>query len=368
MKKALAIILCAILIQFKLLAEFGGQQRIGGYQEPDLRAAQALEEAKAAYQALEIQEAQEAAKEEILRQQQQAEEAARQQQVRDRLEELRQNALQKTQDAALAEMSVSNLIESALQNKKLIPVNPWRQIFGVKKYVKSPNSGFIKFVGSIQQITTQGVLITGNYGDNGVAGTDFFVENFPYRSYGYSVGDNLFTATNIYVALPDGTFTYVAVNGSIQNIPELNYGEPCSRPQDAATTEAAAKKLTPDEEQQINSAKDNAKQKTNEAEAAATALQAFIQEIEDEAESKIRAKNAPQNKALKYNQEQAAKGDPYGLLRMGQRCRDGDGVPKDLTKARQYLTRAANIGSSTAAKELARLNQPLTTNAIPILR
>jgi len=63
-------------------------------------------------------------------------------------------------------------------------------------------------------------------------------------------------------------------------------------------------------------------------------------------------KQAIQDKVLKINQDAADKGDAYGLLRMGERYRDGDGVDKDLTKARIYLTRAADAGSPTAADEV----------------
>jgi hypothetical protein len=64
-------------------------------------------------------------------------------------------------------------------------------------------------------------------------------------------------------------------------------------------------------------------------------------------------------KALKYNQDLADKGDPTGLLRMGERYRDGDGVEKDLVKAKSFLQRAADAGSPTAAEELKNLpNEP----------
>jgi len=62
--------------------------------------------------------------------------------------------------------------------------------------------------------------------------------------------------------------------------------------------------------------------------------------------------------ALKSNQDAAAKGDSYGLMRMGERYRDGDGVDKDLAKAKDYLQKAADAGSPTAKEELSKLNQP----------
>jgi hypothetical protein len=60
--------------------------------------------------------------------------------------------------------------------------------------------------------------------------------------------------------------------------------------------------------------------------------------------------------AVRYNQELAAKGDGYGLLRMAERYRDGDGVEKDLTKAKEYFNKAIAAGSPTAAEELKELN------------
>jgi hypothetical protein len=61
---------------------------------------------------------------------------------------------------------------------------------------------------------------------------------------------------------------------------------------------------------------------------------------------------------LKFYQEQAEKGDAYGQYRMGIRYLEGDGVPKDLAKARDYLSKAAAQGNKEAAAELAKLPVP----------
>jgi TPR repeat protein len=74
----------------------------------------------------------------------------------------------------------------------------------------------------------------------------------------------------------------------------------------------------------------------------------------------LAAQKAARANGLRWNQEQAAKGDAYGMLRMGERYRDGDGVPRDLTKAREYLTKASAAGSLTALGALSRLNQSST--------
>jgi TPR repeat protein len=63
-------------------------------------------------------------------------------------------------------------------------------------------------------------------------------------------------------------------------------------------------------------------------------------------------------RALKFNQEQAAAGNPSGLYRMGVRYRDGEGVEKDLRKAREMLKKAADGGHPDAAAELEKLPLP----------
>lgn len=73
------------------------------------------------------------------------------------------------------------------------------------------------------------------------------------------------------------------------------------------------------------------------------------------AERAAAVKKSADAKALKSNQDAAARGDSFGLMRMGERYRDGDGVEKDLIKARDYLQKAADAGSPTAKEELSQL-------------
>lgn len=75
------------------------------------------------------------------------------------------------------------------------------------------------------------------------------------------------------------------------------------------------------------------------------------------------AKKATQDKVLKWHLEQAEKGDSFGLFRMGEHYRDGDGVLRDLDKAREYFTKAVAAGSPAAAEALSKLNQPLTNSS-----
>ena len=71
------------------------------------------------------------------------------------------------------------------------------------------------------------------------------------------------------------------------------------------------------------------------------------------------AKALAVERALKSNQDAAAKGDSFGLMHMGERYRDGDGVEKDTVKAKEYLQKAVDADASNfiAKEELSKLQQ-----------
>jgi hypothetical protein len=59
--------------------------------------------------------------------------------------------------------------------------------------------------------------------------------------------------------------------------------------------------------------------------------------------------------AVEYDRSLAQRGDSFGELRMGQRCRDGAGVPQSDGDATEWFARAAIQGDRAAAKMLADL-------------
>jgi hypothetical protein len=71
-----------------------------------------------------------------------------------------------------------------------------------------------------------------------------------------------------------------------------------------------------------------------------------------------KTKNESDPHVLKSQQDLADNGDAYGELHMGLRYRDGDGVEKDLDRARDLLQKAADQGDPDAAKALAKLPKP----------
>lgn len=82
-----------------------------------------------------------------------------------------------------------------------------------------------------------------------------------------------------------------------------------------------------------------------------------------QAEAKLKAAESAKDaeaRALKANQNAAANGDSFGFLRMGERYRDGDGVEKDLSKAREFFEKsyAADTNNFVAKEELSKLPPP----------
>ena len=316
--------------------------------------------------------------------------------------------------AAAAEGKVDELQREAERYRTFfIPKDPWRTFERVKQFVKNP--GWVEFRGHVLEVQKGGIRVEGGYGEPfqvGDSDKEFFVANFPYPvADGESVGlghdvhamvahdAGVCTLANNYTTEKGTAQTITAgsvsrttkaetVMGGSHTVRNLDYGTPCERP-DNAPQEVVASDLQPVEMEHVIAAKLRASEMQRQAvsvlqlaeqadQAAATAETKATEQVRladeayqqatkterkaaEERKEKQRALAAMQMKVLRLNQDQAAKGDPYGLLRMGERYRDGNGVPKDLAKARDYLSRAAAAGEPSAADELSRLDH--STNA-----
>ena len=251
--------------------------------------------------------------------------------------------------------------------QKILSRDPWRRINGATNLCNAP--GWFEFQGVIQEVLANGIIFKGHWGAiltvntylvndthltstrvsnsantqnsqstsstdknsttfnqssaanaNGSVVTDtgytrpkiygddiFYVDNFPYPASPQQGYEEM-------MAYESGYFSYTNSARQIITVHKLDYGTPCT------------KIWTPEEIRAADS------------------------------------RTAAQERALKANQQLADSGDAFGLLRMGERYRDGDGVPKDLNKAHDYFTKAAAAGSSTAADDLSKLNRVLTNS------
>jgi TPR repeat protein len=192
---------------------------------------------------------------------------------------------------------------------------PWRIINGVTQEV---SVGWCAFSGTILDNWPKGVRVQGEYHTMYPAGAVSFRGEFFVKGYPYPARPNDPVQASL-AAKPSEMFTLTAPRlQRTFTLHALDFGLPCDAP--------------PVDTNAIQLKAEVAKQSANE-------------------------------RILAANEAAAAQGDPYGLLRMGERYRDGDGVETNLDKARDYFTRAAAAGDLTASNELVALPPiaPVTT-------
>ena len=221
---------------------------------------------------------------------------------------------------------IETLRQNLLDKKKLIPNDPWRQIDGETNYM-SVDSGYVIFSGQIQEVTQNGIRVWGKYGNS--PQEEYFVLNFPYH---FDAGESI-DPEKRFAAFENGNFSYITEDGYAKTIAKLIYGKPCARPTNADSVELAAQQLNSKDIEQITNTIKNAATKQAEFNIAKKALDAAQKSFQDFLKT-------TQDLALKSNQEQADKGDPFALRRMGERYRDGLGVEANLTKAAEYFKEA----------------------------
>ena len=192
----------------------------------------------------------------------------------------------------------------------------FRTVRGVTNCVYSYSAGWREISGRVIQTLTDGILV------RTADAQDCFVKGYPSQT----VDDQSLSDC---MAKEDGVYTYTTLMGSSRTVRNFSYGTSV-----AASPEMVQKSIG-----------------TLEAEIDNHPL-VLKAKADQAAKQKVIETKA---KMLKLNQEQADRGDSYGLLRMGERFRDGDGVDKDLDKAKEYFEKSADAGSPIANEELKKL-------------
>lgn len=193
--------------------------------------------------------------------------------------------------------------------------DPLRIIDG-KKIGVSGKEWYV-FRGTVLQNVHDGLMLSDAEWDNGSgdAGSgSLFIRHFPYQ-----VEDGAFIdciTNRCFCARDSDLYQYTSVLGATRTVHSLEYGKIWNPPPPAPPTSS-----------EIAAAK--AKAAADKAKASAA--------------------------ALKFNQEAAARGDAYGQLRIGERYLTGDGVQKDLAKARSMFVLSAAQGNQAAADHLKQL-------------
>jgi hypothetical protein len=206
------------------------------------------------------------------------------------------------------------------------------------------------------------------------------VENFPLQNYPMA-DDDVITYPMNFVAHYDPRsmfkYTNTTIDLSVHTIRKLDYGQIVDSPPPDLVKQWLSKNVViGDDNPQLTQELDDNQKKQTQIETQLLEIQNEFernkQSIVADCEAKVKdlpnvfamqlkdkqvaEKKATTALAVAFNQRQADQGDAYGLLRMGERYRDGEGVPKDLAKAKEYFSKAEVAGSADATNELAQLS------------
>lgn len=215
---------------------------------------------------------------------------------------------------------------SGAQTTAAFMVDPYRILNGRTNQV---GAGWVTFTGRVIGGNAEGILLDGavNTVPKGPM-TDynvFFVKDYPDPCV---MNETIGIASRWFYAWPAGSYRYTNSAGEVSLVRRLDYGVPWTPPPPTAEQIAARQKL-----------------------------------IADAKAAVVEKKNAIAARVLQENEDSAERGEPYGLLRMGERYRDGHGVARDLAKSQDYLERAAAAGSQSAADELEQLKARMKPKA-----
>jgi len=292
--------------------------------------------------------------------------------------EIRIKTLKQKAERLDRQMTESRTHNSRLRARQMfLPTDPWRMLKG--KFCSAKDKYWYLFQGKILSVQPNGILMHGDFGlpqEPGFGERDFFVEHFPVQTYPLADGEAITPALRFVAYLDPQKNTCQVTNPSVRSplrtVRRLDYGEIVVTPPPDLLhqwqTPAAVPEIDPELFKQLNAAqteqadletrlaKINSQFDQDKAPIVAQ-YQAKIDEVPIVLARQAREKAETQKQAaldgiVKHQQELADHGDEFGLLRMGERYRDGDGVPKDLAKAKDYLQKAAAAGSPTATTEL----------------
>lgn len=276
-----------------------------------------------------------------------------------------------------------------LRAKQLFqPKDPWRLLDG--KIYNAKDVSWVHFTGRVLEVKPNGILLHGDFGpplEAGFGERDYFVDNFPNQTYTMADGENIESSMDFVARLDEKSSTYQYTNTTIDlrvnTVRRLDYGKVVATPPSDLAQKWNNIVIAGGANPQIIKALADNQEQQAEAKKQLSAIESKLSQINSdldkekepiiaEYDAKIKAvpiivaqqakekedakKQAVKDTVLKSNQDAADRGDAYGLLRMGERYRNGEGVPKDLTKARDYLTKAAAAGSPSADTDLKNLS------------
>jgi len=302
-----------------------------------------------------------------------------------------QVSILKQRAAQLETQKYSSAVENArLRAKQLFrPKDPWRLLNG--KIYNAKDAGWMQFTGTILEIRANGILVHGDFGpplENGYGERDYFILNYPVQLYPMADGESFTTNMNLVAHFDIKSSTYQYTNTTIDlrvnTVRKLDYGTIIDTPPPDLAEKWNNIAIVSDDNPQLTKELDDVHKEQSGIELKLSQVKSDFDRERDpiiaDYDAKIRdlptvlaqraketsdaKKQAVADKALKYNQDQADKGDPIGLQDMGERYRDGNDVPKDLNKAREYFEKAKIAGNPLVDDELKKMDQSPTDSTL----
>jgi hypothetical protein len=302
-----------------------------------------------------------------------------------------QDSTFKQRAAQLETQKYSSAVENArLRAKQLFrPKDPWRLLNG--KIYNAKDADWLQFTGTILEIRANGILVRGDFGpplENGYGERDYFILNYPVQLYPMADGESFTTNMNLVAHFDVKSSTYQYTNTTIDlrinTVRKLDYGTIIDNPPPDLAEKWNNIAMVSDDNPQLTKELDDVHKEQSGIELKLSQIKSDFDKERDpiiaDYEAKIKdlpnvlaqrakeasdaKKQAVADKALKYNQEQADKGDPIGLEDMGERYRDGNDVPKDLNKAREYFEKAKIAGNPLVDDELKKMDQSPTDSTM----
>jgi hypothetical protein len=96
--------------------------------------------------------------------------------IQSKIDLLRSEVASKWAEAKSAHKAIEESLAQYKSDKSILK-DPWREIYGEKRFVMSPGSNFVKIKGQILEATPIGIRVFGQIGDS--TKTEYFVFNFP---------------------------------------------------------------------------------------------------------------------------------------------------------------------------------------------
>jgi TPR repeat protein len=250
------------------------------------------------------------------------------------------NAAAKSKAAAQAQKTAAQA--AWVTNLHQVPIDPLRLFNGARLAANAPGSA--KFWGTVKSVSAQGLIVEGSYTGYSPPPNLEFYKSGSVTMSSFTNVPNAFSGIFLITHFPPGR----AIRGDSFNFQDPWWARMSGLVSISSTNLDRLSGATRITSTNFHALDYGVVVELTEQEMAAA--RATAQAALDS------TRQALQANALASDQNAAANGDQSAQLEMGKRYRDGDGVPKDLGKAKEWFAKSAAQGNQQATRALANMD------------